>query len=150
VKTCSRCRIEQPLSNFLNAPKDGGYKDGKLAECSPCRRGRGRTEFKEKYATTYGRARHLLNSIRSRAKEKGLPFDLDVEWLFERIKAGVCEVTGLPFSLTSRSFCPSVDQRQPGAGYTKANSQVTCWIYNRAKGVDGHDAVVRLAQALCE
>src|SRR5262249_45449072 len=45
------------------------------------------------------RVRHILIVARYRARAKGLPFDLDADDIIRRVRAGRCEVTGLPFRL---------------------------------------------------
>lgn len=91
-------------------------------------------------ATPEGRAACLVTSAKSRSLKKGLPFDLDVQWIAEKIKNGKCEVTGLDFTLdkSKGAFAPSLDQIIPGKGYTKDNVQVVVFIYNTCKG--GFDA----------
>lgn len=96
------------------------------------------------------RASRLLSGAKKRSIQLGLEFDLDLEWIAERIERGFCEVTGLPFDLiTGRSsFAPSLDRINPSKGYTKDNVKVVAWAYNAAKGAGTHDDVLRLAQAL--
>jgi len=100
------------------------------------------------------RIRRLLHSVRQRARTLGVPFDLTHEWVKEKFKVGVCEVSGLPLDLTSegsvgeRAWGPSLDREVPSLGYTQENTRVVCWIYNRAKGASDHDSVITLARAL--
>lgn len=104
--------------------------------------------YKKRYKTPRYRAQVLTAGMKRRAESKGLPFDLTWQWVLERIEDGACEVTGIEFDFESRAFCPSIDQRIPGEGYTADNAQVVCWIYNAAKGVSTHEEVVRFADAL--
>ena len=96
--------------------------------------------------TPHGRACKLLS---------GKDHSLDPSDIARRIAAGYCEVTGLPFDMglagekVARAYTPSLDRIDSTEGYTPDNVQVVVWIYNRAKGVDGHDAVLTLARALC-
>ncbi len=93
----------------------------------------------------------LLDNARKRARRAGLPFTLDADWIEERILAGSCEATGLPFDLSDqkrRPFQPSLDQRNPGRGYTKENTEVVVLIYNNAKGDWGHGVVTAFAHAV--
>jgi hypothetical protein len=105
--------------------------------------------------TTRGRAISLHGAAKKRAKEKGLDFDITIDWVEQRLITGVCEVTGIPFEKddaverVGRSFAPSLDRRDNALGYTQDNVQVVCWIYNRAKGVQGAEDVLRMAEALC-
>lgn len=97
------------------------------------------------------RASCLLKRAKHYAKKRKEPFDLTHEWIQERLDTGVCEVTGLPFTIASgpRSpWTPSLDQINPREGYTQKNCRVVVWIYNTAKQ-NWSDAEVRqLAEAL--
>jgi hypothetical protein len=87
-------------------------------------------------------------------------FDLTRAWILEKLEAGVCEITGIPFILEATEedrkgkfthpFSPSVDRIDSLRGYTKDNCQVVVWIYNRAKGEDDHEDILKLAKALVE
>src|SRR5579872_2900815 len=110
--------------------------------------------FRKFYETTAGRATFLLNGTRTTCKKKHLPSNLTKEWILERLERGVCEVTGLPFDLSKTGtrqnpFAPSLDRKNPHAGYTTDNVQVVVWIYN-AKQNFTHDDVLRLSAALLE
>jgi hypothetical protein len=105
-------------------------------------------EFQKRYKTIEGRARRLFANARSRALEDNLALDITYEWVLEKLRAGRCEVSGLAFDFDSRSFCPSLDRDDNECGYTQENTQVVVWIYNRAKGVGGHDDVMKLVSAL--
>lgn len=45
-------------------------------------------------------------------------------------------------------FAPSLDKINPALPYTKENTQVVVWIYNRAKGPNAHEDVLVLANSL--
>lgn len=105
-------------------------------------RGVEQRQFAGFYVRLGGRATHMLNNARSRAKKNGLPMTLTREWVLERLKRGVCEVTGLPLVLSTghgrghngSAFSPSLDRRIGADGYTPENVRMVCWIYNRARG----------------
>jgi len=84
----------------------------------------------------------------SQAKFSGLP----IEWFIERLERGVCEVTGLPFTLGADAYkgpyAPEVDQRVPQGGYTPENAQMVVRIYNQAKSNFSHEDVLALSKAL--
>lgn len=106
------------------------------------------------YKTAHGRAVVLVQCARKRAAQKGLPFALSVRWVEERIEAGHCEITGLPFNLNGEReswrdpWAPSLDQTVPGAGYTEQNVKVVACIYNLAKSDFSAADVERFAMAL--
>ncbi len=99
-------------------------------------------KFQKYYLTVKGRASHMLNNARARAKRRNFEFELDREWVSTKLRAGRCEVTGIPFNIqinggrghVENSFSPSIDRIDPKFGYTKDNCRMVCWIYNRARG----------------
>lgn len=180
VKACSKCLQVKPLTEFHRINRVGDSRDGHRAVCKACLkvyfRGhyyknrdhmvavrsifRAQNNYKIKFInlqyrkTQDGQACALHNSAQARAKRRGLPFSLSKEWFLERVKAGVCEVTGLPFVIDQKGrhlahvFAPSVDRIIPRIGYTPENSRMVIWCYNAAKGhgVDGD--VILMARAL--
>lgn len=99
-------------------------------------------QFNTFYTTIKGRAVHMLNNCRARAGKKSLECNLTTEWIVSKLELGVCEATGLPLQLKTNggkghktnSFSPSLERIDNSKGYTEDNCQITCWIYNRAKG----------------
>lgn len=69
------------------------------------------------------------------AKKKGIPFDLDEEWIRQQPK--MCAVSGISFQIPPKGagpLTPSFDQIEPGQGYTKNNTQLICLWLNQAYG----------------
>lgn len=101
-------------------------------------------------ATEYGAASHMYWNAKKRAADDGLAFDLTKEWIFEAVKAGRCQVSGLLFDTSSgrKPWAPSLDKINPKGGYTKDNVQVVVWMYNACKWTFTHDDVLTLARAL--
>jgi hypothetical protein len=91
------------------------------------------------------RSRIVRQNIKSRAKRKGLPYDLDdhAEELQVRIARGVCELSGYPLDLRgSKTFnSMSVDRIVPRKGYTYANIRIICLALNSALGNWGDKCV---------
>ncbi len=82
-------------------------------------------------------AQNLLSAAQSRARRDGLPCDLDVEWIAERLEQG-CPIFKFPFSATNsnkgdRSTSPSIDKFYPHLGYTKENSFMISFFANSIK-----------------
>lgn len=111
---------------------------------------RGRLKYQRKVGTLEGCADNLLRGAKQRAKKKGLPFDLTLDWVMERLHRGECEVTSIPFNFDGgkNPFGPTIDRIVPQEGYTKENCQVVVWTYNAAKGNGTHEDVLILARAL--
>ena len=98
------------------------------------------------------RAQFMLITLRGKAKRSGAEMTLTREWFEERLAAGCCEVTGIPFDLNGKwaPFAPSVDQTDPGCGYTPENTKLVVFMYNMAKNTWKHEDVLKLAEALCQ
>lgn len=96
----------------------------------------------------YGRANSLVRGAQKRAQKRGLKFDITPAWVAAKIRAGRCEVTGIPFVLNPRvdghghPYAPSLDRRIFGGGYTKKNTRVVVWQFNTARWNHG-DAQLR-------
>tara|TARA_R110000803_G_C11782477_1_gene296820 strand:+ start:91 stop:456 length:366 start_codon:yes stop_codon:yes gene_type:complete len=94
----------------------------------------------------------MISRSRKRAAKKGLEFDLDKEWLQEKLDFGRCEITNIPFVFDRKAkapFAPSIDRRDSSQGYLRTNCNLVSWIYNGAKNHHDHSDVLRMAQALC-
>jgi hypothetical protein len=104
---------------------------------------------KEYFDTHTGRAIRLFHTAKRREPEN---FELTVEWISNKIQAGFCEVTGLPFvyrDLSGRQpWVPSLDKLNPDIGYTLENTRVVVWMYNAAKNVYTDEEVLFMAHAL--
>ena len=79
---------------------------------------------------------------------------LTKEWIFEKIEAGRCEVTGVTFDFTSPGFnkvnkyAPSLDRTVKERGYTPENTKVVVWFYNTAKNCFSHNELLEFAKVL--
>lgn len=106
--------------------------------------------------TTKGRAVHMLNNARARAKRAGVGCTITQDWIEQKLKIGVCEVTGLPFELKvgngkghrNNPFSPSLDRISQKQDYSPDNVRMTCWIYNRARGAFSDVDFDRMIEAL--
>lgn len=103
--------------------------------------------------TTKGRAAHLLASAKARAQKKGLAFDLDLEWIIERMEKP-CPKTGVEFRLVVGSGrhwnAPSLDRIDNTKGYTKDNCQIVIDMYNICKSNYHENQVLEFAKAVLD
>ena len=99
-----------------------------------------------------GRSARLTRDARYRARRRGLPFDLDKDWIAERLQSNSCALSGLPFDLrldaASRIYSPSVDRVVPELGYVKSNCRLVLNALNSLRGLMTDAALVALAAAL--
>jgi hypothetical protein len=155
TKTCTKCGEEKSLSDFY-PHKRGKY--GRYAHCKQCHHaypGKSSDVSKARYrllkAMPRGRATSLVNAARQRASKSGAACTISVDWVTAILEKGHCQVTGLPFNLTSaqaRDLCaPSLDKRDPSLGYTPDNTQVVVWGYNACKGVSSDEAAREFLKA---
>ena len=113
-------------------------------------------KFSRHYATVKGRALHMLNNARARARRCGVECTLTADWIVQRLEAGYCEVTEIAFDMTvgrgkghrENAFVPSVERKDPRGPYSPANCVMTVWIYNRAKGAFSSEDLMTLVRAL--
>lgn len=93
------------------------------------------------------RARVMRQGVKDEAKRKGVEFDLSLEWFEARLKAGVCELSGLRFDFERgghKPNAPSVDRVAPGSHYTEANCRMILYSINVALHNWGEDYVLNV------
>lgn len=160
MKPCTRCKQLKPLSDF-SLRSDTGKRQSHCKACmawktrewgrkNPIRL---RMANATKYQTAKFRASALLHAAKKRADKKGLEFSLTHAWVVERIAAGFCEATGIPFILDAgkghhQPFAPSLDRKDNARGYTEDNVQVVAFIHNAARGPWGDGPLLTYARAL--
>lgn len=86
----------------------------------------------------------LAGSAKHRAKSKGLPFDIDRDFLLKlwEDQEGRCALTKELFDLriedekltTAKRNSPSIDRIEPSKGYVKGNVRLVTFQVNMAKG----------------
>ena len=96
----------------------------------------------------------LLRSMKHRAKAKGLECSLSLEWIQQRLDAGVCELSGLPFVIpmgqgrqVRSPYIPSVDRIEASCGYVEDNCRMILWGLNAAFAAWGAETFAPIAQA---
>jgi hypothetical protein len=112
------------------------------------------SEYRESILVSF-----ILRYCKRRARMKGREFNLSSDWVLERLRAGVCEVTGLPFDVTNISrtddqmtspWRPSVDRIDSSKGYTEDNCQLVVLAYNRMKSDMTEEQMRTLAIAIAK
>lgn len=167
-KFCDPCRARR------EGQKDLDVSRSKLLTCKACERryfykaypssvhcsdrcrleSRGEQRKRMRTGNANHRASKALSAAKLRAKRKGIPFSLDPKRIRGLYRAGICQATGIPFSLEDRvdghmnPWAPSLDRIDPAGGYTDDNTWVVCCIFNLAKSDFAMADVVAMARAL--
>ena len=164
TKVCGSCGQAKPRSDFHLM---SASRDGLQFRCKACKKHydseRSNTPERRdavRRATVIWRERNpaasLFSAWRTRAKVKGREFSLTPEWVEQRLLAGACEVTGIPFVLGvfRHAFLPSIDRIDSSKGYTPENCRVVLWMINAAKNDLAEDdflsALRQVAEAVVE
>ena len=88
-------------------------------------------------------AKLLFANARNRARTKNLEFTLTRPWLDAKLEPMCCEATGVKLVWDHEVCKPSLDKINPELGYTEDNTQITTWIYNRAKFTFSKDDMLK-------
>lgn len=168
-KTCTVCQMTKSLTEFRKY--SGASTDGHRPLCGECQRNyekNWRRESREKLRAARAarseknkiysrkhrekyRARVLIAECRRRSAKKGIPFDLDQyeEQIQRRIDNGTCELTGIPFDLTTqeRAFSPSLDRIEAGGSYTIDNVRIVIFAVNALLGNWGESVAQNVSVA---
>ena len=114
--------------------------------------------LKQSPTTLEEQVERMVYDARRRAEKANSPFEITYEWVLDRIKeqGWRCLLTDIEFTMEPhgesrcRPFVPSLDQIQPGSGYTHDNVRVICAAMNHALH-DYSDALfARIARAFLE
>lgn len=154
-KRCGRCKTTRDISQFY---KNRSSYDGFQGQCKICgRKGQIESRIKnpERYSVEASRRRMgakeytlsaMLRTIKYRAKQKGIPFNLEKEDIF--LPDG-CPALGIELDYGTKKRqkpnSPSLDRRVPNLGYVKGNVQV---ISVKANVIKNDSTVEELAAVL--
>lgn len=75
---------------------------------------------------------HILNGARSRAKERGIDFNLEIEDVQIPDVCPICKIP-IKFSEKRTDNTPSIDRLDNDLGYIKGNVRIISWRANRLK-----------------
>lgn len=97
----------------------------------------------------------MVRSVRNRAKRRGIDFDIDREWVIEKLHAANyrCAVTGMRFSVDRngnemrRKSAPSLDRIDCTKGYTRDNVRIVLASVNIAMNEWGAEHLFKIALA---
>lgn len=133
---CKTCTEEKPFGAFsLHKECTLGID---TSRCKACKRGFSKSA--NEWATKPIEAK-ILNRVKTRAKEKGLDFDLE---LSDIIIPELCPVFKVPFIYGDHSWTYSLDRISPELGYIKGNVVVISNKANMMKSTATVDEVKAL------
>lgn len=113
-------------------------------------------EWRKGYAkTTHGRAKKLWYRAVVRAKSFNSECTITHRWIQEKLEAGICELTGLPFDLNptgdynSNPYSPSLDRiDNTNKNYSPENVRVVLTAVNRTLSEYGEDIMLPILKAM--
>lgn len=165
VRRCSKCQ-EVKIANSDNFYVKRHYRDelgnvlniGLSGNCIPCDKIRLAKDKSRQRQDPELYCNRLIASLRSRAKEQGVPFNLTGQELYNQLltQCSKCFYTGgdLNFNLESvkdaspNRYMPSVDKLTPELGYVKENVVWTYYYVNRMKNDLNLEEFIELCKAV--
>lgn len=127
-RECCTCKNMLPLNKFNKNPSHG---DGYNNVCRDCAKSKWKETVDDK------RVMYLLQRLKSKSKQIGVPFNLDPG---DITVPDTCPVLGIPLRFGKqgdepgwRDNSPSVDRIIPSVGYVKGNVIVISYRANRIK-----------------
>jgi hypothetical protein len=130
---CSGCTTDKPEDEFaLNRH----HRGGRANRCKACLTQYAKSPRALKLRVVWRQdnlARSLLIECRTRAKKRGVAFDLTADDL---VIPKVCPVLGIELGVAAKTHAqnsPSVDRIDPSQGYIKGNIAIISWKANRLK-----------------
>ena len=148
------------LTYLFRVKKDGFYREAwtkpELFEKSKLQQKLGSVEHNKKnQANPDFRAKCMINAAKTRCKKYGGEVTVTWQWVSEKIKNGKCELTGLPFDLSSvkdggkNPFSPSIDRINPkNKNYEVGNVRIILQSLNMALSNYGIEHLMFITDAM--
>lgn len=169
-KQCSKCKQVLSVKMFN---KDKSKIDGLDSLCRSCRADRRAKYYAnggKKHKQSYCKANpvqtitsSLIRGARNRAKNKNLPFDIDLDYVRSMVGknaelASHCPVFGIPLDWSCMRNnghgplpnSPSLDRIDPDRGYVKGNVWVISYRANAIKNDASHEELKLVTKAAGE
>lgn len=144
--------VELMYQNFENSIKEDDTEIDKLIKEYD-----GPIELCDTKHSLHSRACQMLQNVKS---DHRYTYDIDEEWIMEKLKKGKCEATGLPFdytigtfvkdSKTTNPFTPSIDRIDSNEGYMKDNCWIVLWAVNRGKGDNSIESYLKICESIAK
>lgn len=144
MKLCHVCNRELPESEFYTRG-EADAKHRARTDCKRCTNDRVRKRWRILRQGKYGW--HLLRGARHRAKEQGLPFNIDEGDVRVPERCPYLGIDIVPYH-HDKSAAASIDRIVPSLGYVKGNVIVVSGRANRIKSDATPDELERIASAV--
>ena len=135
--------------NRAHRAENAAYRRKHRAANLESERAKSAAYYRAKRETLY--PQKMLKAAQSRAKLKGLPCTITIEWIEAKYRLGRCELSGLPYVLNRRRgggpFSPSIDRVDSTRGYTPENCRLILWALNAAFSHWGESQAVEIWEA---
>lgn len=136
MKTCNKCGVQKPLSQFYIIKDSDRNKSRLMASCKPCANTRTRNNYTIEKSTKKGHAYQIYNKRKRYAKRNNIPFDIDFEYIFS-LAENNCPILNMTLNWGEKTKypqdnSPSLDKIIPELGYIKNNVR---WISYRANTI---------------
>jgi hypothetical protein len=147
MKRCNKCGETKPINLFS---KDKYKRDGVQTYCTQCCV----IDQARRRQLPRGRAIALMSDARHSSKKRKLKIDISNDWVEEKLKKGVCELTGIPFDFSPskntylNKCAPSLDRINSNKGYTKDNVRVVLCAVNNALGQYSDEEILPILKVL--
>lgn len=144
-RLCRRCGLYPPTSSgfYENKRPEGVFV---FHVCKQCHKQRVAENRAAKAGTPELIASRMYDSTKRRAAERGVSCTVTRDWFREKIEAGRCELTKLPFHIGVEQrhlFQPSPDRIDPSRGYDPDNTRLILWMLNAAKGDSDEETFIQ-------
>lgn len=127
MKLCRKCNENKPLTEFHNNKL---AKDGLENRCKSCRKKEASTKYRK---DPFG---SLARCKKAECKKKGIPYDLDSEYL-RQLWTGICPVFNVSITIGNSGYGSHIsghlDRKDPNGGYIKGNVEYISGRANRIK-----------------
>lgn len=139
MKVCSKCGSLKGLSEFT---RDNSKSGGITSQCATCRASYAKhTRAKSPFKKILAAKKHIC-------KAKGLPFDLDEDYL-KSIYVNVCPILGIEMIQMNQDNPraeenATLDRLIPELGYVKGNVTFMSFRANRIKSDATKDEITKL------
>jgi len=150
-RLCRKCGLYPPTSAFYENKRAEGMFVYHV--CKRCHKQRVAETRAEQVGTPNYIASRMYDATKRRAAERCVSCTVTRDWFREKIEAGQCELTKLPFHIGTEQrhlFQPSPDRIDSSRGYEPDNTRLILWMLNAAKGDSDETMFIQCLKKVAE